>query len=70
MQKKLHGQIASRIRELLIQRGKSAEKLAYEIGISKQMLYYYLSGKRGARLETLEKISKGLDVRIKDLFPD
>jgi transcriptional regulator with XRE-family HTH domain len=65
-----HLQIRTRIKKLLQIRGKSAEKVAFEIGMSKEFMYAYLRGDKKASLESLIKIAEGLDVKLKDLLPD
>jgi transcriptional regulator with XRE-family HTH domain len=70
MKKNIHSQIRKKIERLLKQRNKSAEKLAFEIGVSKSMVYGYLHGDHLAGVETLQKIAEGLEVKLKDLFPD
>ena len=70
--KKLHAHIRSRIKALLRQRGISAEKLAYEVGVSKGFIYGYLKGdaKHGnISLNTLHRLAEGLEVSVKDLLP-
>jgi transcriptional regulator with XRE-family HTH domain len=61
------------IQAYLRKRGISAERLAYEAGISKGYLYGYLKGGpkyNNIGLLTLEKIADGLEVRVKDLLPE
>lgn len=65
----VHAKIAARIKVLLKEQGKSAEKLAFETGLSKSFLYRYLRGDVKAGVETLETVAKGLDVKLRDLFP-
>jgi transcriptional regulator with XRE-family HTH domain len=47
----------------------TAEKLAYEIGMSKGYLSDFLTGKKGIQIVTLERIAKGLEVKLRDLIP-
>ena len=47
----------------------TAEKLAYEIGMSKGYLSNFLQGKKGISLDTLKRIADGLEVKVRDLFP-
>jgi transcriptional regulator with XRE-family HTH domain len=68
--KDIHSPIRTEIKRLLQARGKSAEKVAYEVGMSKEFLYAYLRGQKKASLESLVKIADGLDVKLKDLLPD
>jgi transcriptional regulator with XRE-family HTH domain len=70
--KKLHSHIRSTIKRLLRQRGISAEKLAYEVGISKGFIYGYLKGDEkhsNISVNTLALIADGLEVEVKDLLP-
>jgi len=60
--------VASNIRKLLASKGKSAEKLAYEIGMSKAFMYDFLNGKKDIRLQNLERIADGLDVGLEEFF--
>jgi transcriptional regulator with XRE-family HTH domain len=70
--KKLHAHIRTTLKRLLRQRGISAEKLAYEVGVSKGFIYGYLKGdaKHGnISLNVLAKLAEGLEVEVKDLLP-
>jgi transcriptional regulator with XRE-family HTH domain len=70
--KKLHAHIRSRLKALLRQRGISAEKLAYSVGVSKGFIYGYLRGDEkhsNISLNVLYKLADGLDVTVKDLLP-
>lgn len=60
--------VASRIKALLAQKGKSPERLALEIGMSKSYLYAFLSGKKDITIKSLQRIAEGLDVEVEDLF--
>jgi transcriptional regulator with XRE-family HTH domain len=66
--KKSQTRVALNIRKLLAEKGKSAEKLAYEIAMSKAYLYNFLNGQKGILLENLDRIADGLDVDIEKLF--
>ncbi len=68
--KKIHAKVAKRIKALLEEEGMSADRLALEIGMSRGFLYEFLGGKKRASLDSLERIADGLNVRVKDLFPD
>lgn len=57
-----------RIAEVRKQRGITQQQLAEEIGMSVVAIAYIETGKRWARLGTLDKIAKALDVQISDLF--
>jgi transcriptional regulator with XRE-family HTH domain len=64
----IHKKVASNIAKLLQEKGKSAEKLAFEIGMSKSYLYAFLSGKKDTTLKSLNRIAKGLNVKVEDFF--
>ena len=69
----INGHIRRTIQTYLRKRGISAERLAYEAGISKGYMYGYLKGGtkyNNIGLSTLEKIADGLEVKVKDLLPD
>jgi transcriptional regulator with XRE-family HTH domain len=70
METQIHKRIALRIKQLLKTRGISAERLAFECGLSKSFMYGYLAGKTRAGVESLEKIAEGLEVPLRELFPD
>lgn len=65
---KPNAKVASNIRRILASKGKSAEKLAYEIGMSKAYMYDFLNGKKDIRLQNLQRIADGLDVGIEEFF--
>jgi transcriptional regulator with XRE-family HTH domain len=65
----IYRKVALRLREELRKQGKTAEKLAYEVDLGKAQVSLFLNGKRRVTLHTLERLAKGLDVRVKDLFP-
>lgn len=65
---KPNAKVASNIRKLLASKGKSAEKLAYEISMSKAYMYDFLNGKKDIRLQNLQRIADGLDVGIEEFF--
>lgn len=62
--------VATNIRKILHRKGKSAEKLAFEIEMSKCYMYDFLSGKKGITLKSLQRIADGLDTKIETLFLD
>ena len=66
----LQKSVAKRIRELLKQRGKSAEKLALEMEMSSGYFSEFLRGKKDVTLKTLERIADGLEVKARELFPE
>jgi transcriptional regulator with XRE-family HTH domain len=65
----LQKQVAARIKAILAKRGMTAESLCTEIEYSLPNFYNFLNGKRGLSLETLERVSKGLEVSLRELFP-
>ena len=67
---KLSKSVAKRLKAVLKQRDKSAEKLALEIGMSTGFIYEFLNGKKDVSLTTLERIAEGLDVSPRDLMPE
>ena len=62
--------VAKNIQKLLVERNKSAEKLAYEIGMSKSFVYEFLRGEKDMTLTSLQKVADGLDVEARDLLND
>jgi len=64
--------IRAKIKALLKDQGKSAEKLAFESEVSKAFVYGYLAGAKNHEdvgIRTLAKLAEGLDVSLKDLLP-
>lgn len=59
-----------RIQELRQQTGLSQEKFALEIGMDRTYLASVESGKRNISLLNIEKIAKGLNITISELFKD
>lgn len=68
--KDLNRKVAQRIRAVLHSKRKTAESLAYEIGMSKGYLSNFLQGKKGMSLSTLHRIAKGLEVKVRELIPE
>lgn len=66
--KNLHLQVAAKIQKILKQQDKTAEKLAYEIGMSKGYLSEFLRGKKDITLKNLQRIANGLDIDPKEFF--
>jgi transcriptional regulator with XRE-family HTH domain len=60
--------IGGRVRELRLERELTAEKLAYENGISKGTISDLESGLARPSVATLKRIADGLDVELLDLF--
>jgi transcriptional regulator with XRE-family HTH domain len=67
---KLHAHVARRIRDKLRAKGMSAEKLALEIEMSRGYIYEFLNGKKNITIDTLQRIADGLEIKIRDLFPE
>jgi transcriptional regulator with XRE-family HTH domain len=60
--------IAKRIKRLREEQGLTIEKLAYENDLSKGNLSEIERGLIEPKLTTLEKIAKGFDISLKELF--
>lgn len=60
--------IIDKIRETRINKKISIVKLSVESGISRSHLYYIETKKISPTLDTLIKITKVLDINLKDLF--
>ena len=67
-EKKLAKEIGQRIRRSRQKHGMTAEKLAYENALSKGYLSDIENGKRLPSLKLLLKLSKALDMNLKDFF--
>lgn len=57
-----------RVSEIRRSRSMTQQQLAEKVSMSVVAIAYIETGKRWARLGTLQKISKALDVTIKDFF--
>lgn len=66
--KSLPQTVAKNIKKLLAEQSKTAEKLAYEIGMSKSFMYDFLNGQTDMSLHNLQKIAEGLDVEVEELI--
>lgn len=60
--------LAKRIKELREAKGLTIERLAYENDLSKGNLSEIERGRIDPKLTTLEKIAKGLEIPLKELF--
>ena len=60
--------IGKRIKELREKKGLTIEKLAYENDLAKGNLSELEKGQIDPKLSTLERIAKGLDVSLRELF--
>ncbi len=65
---KIENRLSKRLKTLIREHRTTAEKLAYETGISKGNLSEILRGKRSPTMRTLDKIARNLGVDIKELF--
>lgn len=59
-----------RVAEVRKSRGVTQQELAENIGMSVVAIAYIETGKRWARLGTLNKIANSLKVNVADLFKD
>lgn len=57
-----------RLKELRKRTGLSQEKFALECGLDRTYIAGIESGKRNISLESIEKIAKGLNVSLPELF--
>lgn len=60
--------IGNRIRELRTQTGLSQEKFAQKIGMDRTYFASVELGKRNISIVNIEKIAKGLNVSLSELF--
>lgn len=67
MIKKFFGE---RVRELRKEQNLSQEKFALKIGMDRTYLASVESGKRNISIENIDKLAKGLGVKISELFYD
>lgn len=61
-------QLGERIKELRKKAGLSQEKFALKIDMDRTYFATVESGKRNISLQNIERIAKGLDVSISELF--
>lgn len=67
---KLPQTVAKNIKRLLNERSKTAEKLAFEIDMSKSFLYAFLNGEKDMSLHNLQKVAEGLEVKLEELLKE
>ncbi len=67
---KLLKTFGKRIAEVRKSRGVTQQQLAESVHMSVVAIAYIETGKRWARLSTLDKIAKSLGVKIESLFKD
>lgn len=61
-------ELGKRIKELRKMTGLSQEKFALKIGMDRTYFATVESGKRNISLNNIEKIAKGLNISISELF--
>jgi len=69
-EQKLMKAFGKRVAEVRKSRGVTQQELAENIGMSVVAIAYIETGKRWARLGTLNKIANSLKVKVADLFKD
>jgi transcriptional regulator with XRE-family HTH domain len=60
--------LASRIKELRLDRRISQEELAHRSGLSRTGMGFLETGKRWPRLDTLIKVADGLNITVDELL--
>lgn len=65
---KIEVRFGHRIKELRVKQRISQEELAFRCGLSKNYISDVERGTRNISLKSIEKISKGFSVNIKELF--
>ena len=63
-------QLGRRIKEKRTELGLSQEKFALSIGMDRTYLASVEKGKRNISIINIEKIAKGLNISLSDLFQD
>ena len=61
-------EFGKKVQNLRRQHGLSQEELAYKVGFHRTYVGMIERGERNITLSNLKKLSKGLEVDIKDLF--
>ncbi len=69
-EQKLMQMFGKRVAEVRKSRGVTQQQLAEQIGMSVVAIAYIETGKRWARLGTLNKMAKSLHVDIREFFND
>lgn len=67
-EQKLLRSFGKRVAEVRKSKGVTQQQLAEQVNMSVVAIAYIETGKRWARLGTLNKIAKRLDVKVSDLF--
>jgi transcriptional regulator with XRE-family HTH domain len=57
-----------RLKQLREERELTQEMLAERVGIQPRQINYLEHGKKWTKPDTLERLAKALDVKVKDLF--
>lgn len=60
----------TKIKKLLIQRGVSVRELSKVVGVSEQMIHYFIKGEHDIMSKTLYRIAKYLDVPMEELIKE
>jgi transcriptional regulator with XRE-family HTH domain len=60
--------LASRIKELRLERDISQEELAHRSGLSRTGMGFLETGKRWPRLDTLVRVADGLNITVDELL--
>lgn len=64
----VHQKIAKNINRFRKEKGMSQEKLAAEAGLNRAYIGYIERGERKPSVETLDKITKSLNIELQQLF--
>jgi len=62
--------VAQRLSMLMKASGKTAEQTAKEAGLHKSFIYRLMKGEKRASLDTLERLSRVLGIKVRELFPE
>ena len=62
--------LASRIKELRLEKHISQEELAHRSGLSRTGMGFLETGKRWPRLDTLMSVAEGLGISVDELLKD
>ncbi|HAF27930.1 MAG TPA: XRE family transcriptional regulator [Bacteroidales bacterium] len=63
-------QFGQRLRELRKKKGLSQEKFSFECNLDRTYIAGIETGKRNVSLENIEKIAKGFNISLSELFKD
>lgn len=56
------------LRKMIAKRGKNVRQFSDDIGVSAPYMSLVINGKRNPSPKTAQKIAKGLEVDVKDIF--